>query len=745
MKRRKFIQNLGLSIPPVFIAGTGENKPDQDFPQYNYTQPASLDEAVTSDGRIIVRLEFTGSSRELRKIVPEISVKDGNLQRSKEYFFEPGEDDYFAESQEAALSLDAGDTDVIVLWLDKFSKETTIQLQQNSETFSFSLAEIVENLEVKKQLETVSLKANFLLDKEIGEIEPADVGIHNRGNNFSFILMADPQGGDTSNPDDNRCRMKIHNAFIEESVRLANEIKTDPAFCLMVGDIVDHQGEARDFAQMKHFFDRLEMPVLYEMGNHESRYRTTFEPGYNLSDFNNYFAAQKAINGMEKLLYSFNLGEWHFVVWPDPLRRNFWENHPHYFDWLERDLEKYKDKPTLFFQHIPMHPIGINPLVNYAESVSVKRQLFEILSKRGNVKSIFSGHVHIPVKSSFKTAVSVNGINCYNLPAAGYRPRAFGEQDYYGGPAQGICIVDVKGKEFKATYKTVTLEEFTYPEKLTEFEKEKYPLWLANKWELPAEKSFVNGDFREGMKGWGRRYVYTEDENPSNICEVRNWKQGEKSLALYIKTQKRGYHKPGQDRLPQGINRAFQAVQLSDGEEPFVKFEYRLDGANCDFEGFYGLYIWVEGFQGSARLVNLLYFANKAWVNLGNTYNSGTGGEPVIFSLDNTPDKWHKVQLNIRNDFETNKRGLRFFSPQPDRLVVSTGIWNINDGPAQPFAAYLKNFELKTNLSGRSEIDGNPVDLMPDERKWWRGKLMPSGNIAGEHHYYVEGWNNLKY
>lgn len=34
---------------------------------------------------------------------------------------------------------------------------------------------------------------------------------------------------------------------------------------------------------------------------------------------------------------------------------------------------------------------------------------------------------------------------------------------------------------------------------------------------------------------------------------------------------------------------------------------------------------------------------------------------------------------------------------------------------------------------------------MPDERKWQRGKIIPLNNLAGGHHYHVEGWNELKY
>ncbi len=389
-----------------------------------------------------------------------------------------------------------------------------------------------------------------------------------------------------------------------------------------------------------------------------------------------------------------------------------------------------------------MHPIGINPLVNYCETAWVKRLLFDILTKHANVKTIFSGHVHIPVKASLKTAVSVRGINCINLPAAAYRPRAFGEEDFYGGPTQGVCIVDVKGDKISATYKTVTLEEFPYPEKLPEFDAEKYPLWFGYKWELPAEKQCVNGTFENGLTGWGRRFVYHEDENPSNICEVR---KQDGFPALYLKTAKRGFHTPGQDRLPQDINRVFQAIALEPGKNPFVQFDYLLDGKNCDFNGFNGLYIWLEGYRQSARLVNLLYCANKAWVNLGSTYSRSAGSDPFIFSLSNTADVWHKVRLNIKSDFESHAEGCTFFDPSPDRLVVSAGIWNINDGREQPFAAFLKNVSIGYELDSLSHINGKNIESMPDDRRWWRGKLMPSGHVAGEHHYHVQGWDELNY
>ena len=743
MKRRKFIQNLGLGVAPVVVQplfGAAETKTS--LPSFEYRQPATLQDTVTKEGQIILRLEFQSGERSVQVITPEIHIENGNILRTKSYFFEQGEDNFSGGMDAPVVSSVLGEVDVLVLCLDKFSEESVITLMDATGVLAFSLSEIIKKQEVSGQIDAVKIKANFLLDREIGELNPETVGIKNPGDHFSFILMADPQGGDATNPDDNLCRMKIHNAFIEESIRLANNLKVKPAFCLMLGDIVDHQGEEHHFVQMAKFFERLKMPVLYEMGNHESRYNTSFSPGYNLSGFNNYFAAQKAINGMELLLYSFNLGQWHFVVWPDPLRQMFWENHPHYFDWLERDLEKYKDRPTIFLQHIPMHPIGINPLDNYCETPYVKSLLFDILAKHGNVKTIFSGHVHIPVKSSMKTAVSVRGINCINLPAAGYRPRAFGEEDFYGGPAQGICIVDVKGDKILATYKTVTFEEFPYPEKLPAFESEKYPLWFGNPWQLPVKSQFVNGNFENGLTSWGRKFVYHEDENPSNICEagIRD-----SHLALYLKTEKRRFHTPGQDRLPQDINRIFQAVEIEEGKKPVILFEYLLEAKNCDFSGINGLYIWVEGYRKSARLVNLIYFANQGMTNLGSTYARQKGAVPIFFRLNNTADVWHKVQLNIAADFETKSEVLKFASPAPDRLVVSAGIWNINDGRPQPFAAFLRNFRLEYGEKLHSQIDGKQIEPLPEERKWWQGKTVPWGNVAGEHHYHIEGLDELKY
>ena len=340
-----------------------------------------------------------------------------------------------------------------------------------------------------------------MFHNEIGEIDPEKLSIPCGKDSYRFIIMADPQGGDPDfEGNGSKTRIKIHNAYIEESISTANALSPKSIFSLILGDFTDHQGEVENFERMIGFYEKLENPILLEIGNHETRYRSEFTPGYNMRAFENYFVAQRKINGLEKLVYSFDLGQWHFIVWPDPLRRDFWKLIPNYFDWLERDLDKNKAKPVFFFQHVPMHPIGINPLVSYVNSVHVNRLMYDILSRHGNVKFVFSGHVHIPIRSSLMTAVRYKGINFINLPPTGYRPRSFGEEDLYGGPCQGMCIVDVTGEMAEVSFKTVTHEVFEYPKSFNEYSKEKDPLWFKHKWEVEPNEYLFNGNLNDGYQ-----------------------------------------------------------------------------------------------------------------------------------------------------------------------------------------------------------------------------------------------------
>ena len=746
MQRRQFIKGVGISSAALATSGAyGAIDPGEGsgLPCYSYGHIESLADVISQEGLVLIRIAVEDNPDvEGHLLKGRIKVKKATIQRARSYFFENDE-----EFVTDPVSFEAGtmgsDKEVMVLWLKDASEKSAIQII-GKPGLRFSLEELLQKGELSAPMEGVTIKANFMLDREMGEIKLADFGATEPGDDFSFVAMADPQGGLPDDKEKLKTRMKIHNAFIEESVDLANRLDFDPLFTVVAGDVCDDWGYEKDLAQMNVFLSKLKSPVLYGIGNHETLLRSEFGPGYNMDPFNNFLAAHKAISGVDKLLYSFNAGQWHFIVWPDPLRTNFWETHPHYFDWLERDLKKHKKRPTMVFQHVPIQPIGITPHINYAESVYVRRTYLEILAKHGNVKYCLSGHVHIPVKASFKTAVSMKGIKLINLPAAGYRSRSFGEEDYYGGPSQGIALIHIRGDKASIQYKTVTEELFEYPDQLPEFDEARYPLWLKEKWELPAGENFANGSFKDGLKGWAKRFVYMEDVHPSNIRESRSAPDPEGS-ALYLYCRRRAYQAPGQDRLPQDINRVSQAIQIVPGNTsvavpgsaPAISFKYMIDGANTDPKGYSGGYVLIDGYAGSNRVLKFIYSAGKIWVNTWGARNLNKDVPYHHFALSDNPDNWQNTTLNIARDFERTAPGKNFNDLHVDRMVLTLGVWNINDGEEQPFAIYFTGFRLLAGQKDISNIGGVAIEEKREEDVWWINKTWPWMNASGEHRYII--------
>ena len=744
MKRRNFIKQSGLGFSAAVIGRQALNDGDQrlSFEDYKYPDVESLQDILSKDNQVILRLAFQpAEGKRQAHHKGKLKINGADIHKIKEFFFEKEEDYFNTGKNEWNISSTSELSDILVVWLDRTSEKTLITITNNSDKFSLSLGELIKRGEVLAFPDDEPVTINYLLDKEIGELSPDELLFKDPGEDFSFIVLADPQGGDPTHPENNAVRMKIHNAFAEESIRLVNELEDQPLYAMILGDIVDSQGQTENFRVMNDYLSRLKSPVLYELGNHETRYRAVFTPGYNMDAFSNYFAAQKEINGIDKLLYSFNAGKWHFVVWPDPLRTNFWETHPHYFDWLEQDLEKYMDRPTLIFQHVPVHPPGINPFESYLESPYVKRTFLEIISKNGNVKTVLSGHAHSPVKASFKTAVSYKGINLITLPAAGYRPRGFGEEDYFGGPSQGFLIGKVEGEAMKLKYKTVTEEVFEFPDKFPEFKSGDYPLWLNYKWEMRGGNGLKNSDFKNGLDGWARPYIYQEDKEPSNICEVREAGPGGDSNSLFMYSRKRGYDAPGQDRLPQTMNSICQVISFQDGTFPVIKLNYKIDGSTSMTDGLCGGYIWIEGFAQSRKYINLMYWANKAYVNLGGKYSQNRFAEPMHITLPMNPDGWQAIQINAADDFNRYSKDLKFNDLDLDRLVLNFGVWTLNDGRDHSFGMYYNNPQLffeSIAPDWNTNVDGQEVSETALADKWWLGKLISFTRVGGEHRYHLE-------
>ncbi|MFY0654482.1 MAG: metallophosphoesterase [Cyclobacteriaceae bacterium] len=720
MKRRKFIRNIGLGSS-LGLVGTKEllaNDVQKQQP-YKYPKPNDFTDCLSDEGYLAIRLDLKGEYEALKKALGSLKVKSAELVKQRDYSFTVGE----IGDKESSINSDAYWRTTTVLWLKDFSTKSSLSFRSKKRE-QVALSTLIEQPEFVSKSDVLELTANILQYSEIGTFKANDFLVEPIDHkDFSFAIMADPQGGDP----DCACnkaptRVKVHNAFVEESIRIINELETKPAFTLILGDIVDSQGEEKNFLAMEEFYKKINTPILLEIGNHETRYNSTFTPGYNMDAFSNYFDSQKRINGQDKMLYSFDIGNYHFIVWPDPLRREFWENHPHYIEWLQRDLEKNKEKPTIFFQHVPIHPIGIDPLLNYAESPYIKKLLLEMLAKWGNVKYVFSGHVHIPIKASAKTARTYKGINLVNLPAAGFRPRAFGEEDFFGGPSQGVAIVSVKNEKVSLSFKEVTHNLYDYDERFEELDLKKDILCYQNKWELPRNEKILNGEFKN-LDQWHRPYVYMEDERPSNSCETRTI---DGTNTLYLKARKRAHDIPGQDRLPQTLNKACQAISIQDGKIPGLNFRMKISKKERERKALNGAYVWCEGYEGPNKLFNLFYFAGVATGSLLSRFETNRNYKDLYLDLPYQNEEWHDVNLNLNSEL----KDLDIPANRADRLIVNLGVWNVNDGNnsgVEFFVQSLKDFtpdDLPPSTCGN-----NPV-LPKEKDEIYYARVV---HIAGEH------------
>ncbi|UCG55958.1 MAG: metallophosphoesterase [Phycisphaerales bacterium] len=575
--------------------------------------------------------------------------------------------------------------------------------------------------------------ANRSRDDKIGEIDPHKVSIKDVGENFDFVVFADPQGGDPNDAtNDAPERVAIHNPFIIKNIDLVNQLSPRPEFLIVAGDIVDSKGQKSNYQVMLRLLGKLKMPVLFALGNHETPYGSSFAPPHNDDALQNYLDAQRQINGLGKIAYSFNVGRWHFIIWPDPLRRDFWQAHPHYFDWLEQDLKEHKDRPTMLFQHISLLPIGISPMINYSEKPHIKRRLLDIITRHGNVRYVISGHTHITSRASFKIARTYRGATFINLPAAGYRARGFGEPDFEDGPSQGFAVVSIRGDKAKVQFRRVTGQILTYPEEFPEFKPERYFLWLNEEWELPTNATIINGGFENGLRGWQKRFVYREDEDPSSICQAVNGVSHSPSRSLYMFCRERGAAKLGQDRLPQTINRISQAICIEQGKIPVLKAWYRLDGRDLIADRESGAYVAIRGYRGSRKRLNTAYWIGKGLRNPSGLY--GPRSPYLHFDVTSSPEKWHKVIMNLKGDWDASDKKPKFDKLNLDRLVVTLGVWTDNIGTDNRTGIYFDDIEICFEPEGtdiQSSLDGRAIRQKPKYEMW--GKRMV--HINGEHAY----------
>ncbi len=178
---------------------------------------------------------------------------------------------------------------------------------------------------------------------------------------YKFIVWGDSQ---FQNPE-----------VFEEIVKETELLK--PAFVIHVGDMIhgytyDINNARRQWKRFKKQIAPLTVPFYPTPGNHDVTTKE-IQPAY-LEAW-----------GKDKLYYSFDYKNSHFIILNVFLDQQFDTIPNKEFEWLKKDLEKAKNADNIFLSfHSPLY---LNKNYNW--------QPVQALLKQYNVKGIFTGHYHI--------------------------------------------------------------------------------------------------------------------------------------------------------------------------------------------------------------------------------------------------------------------------------------------------------------------------------------------------------------
>ena len=165
---------------------------------------------------------------------------------------------------------------------------------------------------------------------------------------------------------------------------------------LLSGDLVE-RGEIYEYFELRNILDPLMglKPVYLMLGNHDTRdnFLGLFRDYPFINQANNSWGVQ----------YSVSLTDTYALIVLDTLKEG---RHAGYLSadkliWLERTLERHRDKNVLLAMHHPMIDVG-NPMMNQMNLVN-QSDLSAVLQKHKNITRILCGHIHRDLVGTFGT------------------------------------------------------------------------------------------------------------------------------------------------------------------------------------------------------------------------------------------------------------------------------------------------------------------------------------------------------
>jgi predicted phosphohydrolase len=326
---------------------------------------------------------------------------------------------------------------------------------------------------------------------------------------FMFLINSDPQMGDEHT---NKDGLKILNELLQMFVDETNQRKdkNQPDFVVWDGDLV-WDAFQNAFDNFHRIVSQLKVPSVLVHGNHD---------GYNEDP--KFLNLQEKLSGYRKLNYSFDYGKWHFIVISAQEKYLQDSQKKEMLRWLDDELKSNKDKQTMLFMHYHILPTGLSQMEFYTYfPMSFKNEMLDTITRYGNVKYVFSGHVHIGIKASIKTAREYKGTNFILAPTPVF-PRPFGEEypkfrekngrydrmGFYSEVYVDGDDVNIVGRKINHPYKV------KYPKKFKSFSFSEDLRASTREGDLAINDTLVNGNFEDGLTGWQSSFRYQKDQLP---------------------------------------------------------------------------------------------------------------------------------------------------------------------------------------------------------------------------------------
>jgi len=165
---------------------------------------------------------------------------------------------------------------------------------------------------------------------------------------------------------------------------------------LLSGDLVE-RGEIYEYFELRNILDPIMglKPVYLMLGNHDVRdnFLGLFRDYPFINQANNSWGVQ----------YSVTLNDTHALVVLDTLKegRDAGYLSADKLIWLDRTLERHRDKGVLLAMHHPMIDVG-NSMMNQMNLVN-QSDFSAVLQKHKNITRILCGHIHRDLTGSFGT------------------------------------------------------------------------------------------------------------------------------------------------------------------------------------------------------------------------------------------------------------------------------------------------------------------------------------------------------